>query len=59
MEVSGQCHIWAALPPGKNPGANRFGGWVGAKGDTDVLEARKFLTHVCIAVFCFRGRTAG
>jgi len=29
MEVSGQLHTTADLPPGKNPGAKRIAGWVG------------------------------
>ena len=29
--VSGQCHVPAALPKGKNPGTYCVGGWVGPR----------------------------
>jgi hypothetical protein len=31
MRVGGQHHAPAALPPGKRPGTNCIGGWVGAR----------------------------
>jgi hypothetical protein len=44
MEVSGQLHAPAALPPGKEPpGAHWIGGWVDLRAGLDDLEKRKFL----------------
>jgi hypothetical protein len=31
MEVGGQLHVPAALPPGKRPGTNYTGDWVGPR----------------------------
>jgi hypothetical protein len=31
MDVNGQLHAPAALPPGEAPGAHWIGGWVGPK----------------------------
>jgi hypothetical protein len=28
MQVGGQCHALAVLPPGKRPGTHSIGGWV-------------------------------
>jgi hypothetical protein len=38
-KLSGQLHSPAVLPPGKNPGTNLAGGWVGL----DIMEEKKFL----------------
>ena len=35
MEVGGQRHTPAALPPGKRPGTHRTGGWVGHRAGLD------------------------
>jgi hypothetical protein len=44
MEVSGQLHTPAALPPGKQPhGTHWIGGWVGPITGLDDVEKRKFL----------------
>jgi hypothetical protein len=44
MEVSGQLHAPAALPPGKGPGTYWIGGWVGPRAGQDAMEKRKFLS---------------
>jgi hypothetical protein len=45
MEVSGQLHAPAALPPGETaPGTQWIGGWVGPRAGLDDVEKRKFLT---------------
>jgi hypothetical protein len=42
MEVSGQFHAPAALPPGESaPGTHWIGGWVGPRADVDAVEKRK------------------
>jgi hypothetical protein len=41
MEVSGQLHAPAALPPGKAPGARWVGGWVGPRCRQDTVEKVK------------------
>jgi hypothetical protein len=41
MEVTGERHTPAALPPAKNPGTQSIGGYVGATKGLDVLERRK------------------
>jgi hypothetical protein len=42
MEVSGQLHAPAALPPGKEPpGAHWIGGWVGPRAVLDAVVKRK------------------
>jgi hypothetical protein len=41
MEVSGQLHTPATLPPGKIPWYNCVGGWVGPKADLDTVAKRK------------------
>jgi hypothetical protein len=42
MEVSGQFHVLAALPPGEiAPGTHWIGGWVGPRADWDATENRK------------------
>jgi hypothetical protein len=45
LEVSGQVHAPAALPPGKKPHVTYWiGGWVGPRASLDDVEKRKFLT---------------
>jgi hypothetical protein len=45
MEVSGQLHAPAALPPGEGtPGTHWIGGWVDPKAGPDDVEKRKSLT---------------
>jgi hypothetical protein len=41
MEVSGQLHAPAALPPGRAPGTNWIGGWVGPRAVLDAVVKRK------------------
>jgi hypothetical protein len=42
MEVSGQLHAPAALPPGERaPGTPCIGGWVGPRAGLDDMEKRK------------------
>jgi hypothetical protein len=42
MEVSGQLHTPAALPPGeRGPRTNWIGGWVGPRADLDAVAKRK------------------
>ena len=41
MEASDQLQAPAALYPGKNPGTNSVGGWVGLRACLDVLEKKK------------------
>jgi hypothetical protein len=41
MEVSGQLHALAALPPGKDPGTHWIGGWVGPRAVLDPVVKRK------------------
>jgi hypothetical protein len=41
MEVSGQLHAPAALPPGKAAGTHWIGGWVGPRGVLDAVMKRK------------------
>jgi hypothetical protein len=44
MEVSGQYHAPAALPPGKEPHSTHWiGGWVGPRISLDDVEKRKML----------------
>jgi hypothetical protein len=44
MEVSGQLHAPAALPPGKEPpGVHRIEGCLGLRGSLDDMEKWKFL----------------
>jgi len=38
MEVCGQCHALAALPPGKKFGIHCTGGWVSPKTGLDLCE---------------------
>ena len=33
--VGGQCHVPAALPPGKRPGTHYIGGWAGPRAGLD------------------------
>jgi hypothetical protein len=40
MEVSGQLHVMAALPPVKNLSTHLVGGWVGPRAGLDALEKR-------------------
>jgi hypothetical protein len=40
MEVSSELHALAALPPGKNHGTHRIGGWIGPRAGLDTLEKR-------------------
>jgi hypothetical protein len=41
MEVGGQLHSPAALPPGKEPMAHWIGGWVGPRAVLDMVVKRK------------------
>jgi hypothetical protein len=41
MEVSGQLHAPAALPPGKDPGPHWRGGWVSPRAVLDAVVERK------------------
>jgi hypothetical protein len=42
MEVNGQLHAPAALPPGKEPpGTHCIGGWVGPRAGLDAVVRRK------------------
>jgi hypothetical protein len=41
MEVSGQLHAPAALPPGENPSTRWIGGWVGPRAVLDTVVKRK------------------
>ena len=41
MEVSGQLHVPAALPPEKNAGTRSMKGWVDPTARLHVLENRK------------------
>jgi len=41
MEVSGQLHATAALPPGKQPRTHRTEGWVGPRPGLDAVTKRK------------------
>jgi hypothetical protein len=43
MEVSGQPHAQATLPPGKHSFIHCIGGWVGCGVGLDVLERRGIL----------------
>ena len=36
--MGGQCHVPAALPPGKRPGTHRVGGWFGPRAGLDRYE---------------------
>ena len=42
MTISSHLHAPASLPPGKNPGTHRVGGWVGPTAGLDVLEEKSF-----------------
>jgi hypothetical protein len=47
MQVSGQLHAPAALPPGKRvPGTHWIGGWVGPRTAQDDAEKRKVKTVI-------------
>ena len=37
MGVGGQCHVPAALPPGKKPGVHCIGGWVSPRVGLDAF----------------------
>jgi hypothetical protein len=41
MEVSGQLHEQAALPPAKAPDTHWIGGWVGPRAVLEVVVKRK------------------
>jgi hypothetical protein len=41
MEVSGQLHAPAALPPEKAPGTHWIGGWVGPRAVLEAVVKRK------------------
>jgi uncharacterized membrane protein YdcZ (DUF606 family) len=41
MDVSGQLHDPAALPPGKSPWYHWIGGWVGLRAVLDAVLKRK------------------
>jgi hypothetical protein len=46
MEVSGQLHALAALPPGERaPGIHWIGGWVGPRAILDTVVKRKIPSH--------------
>jgi hypothetical protein len=42
MEVRGQLHALAALPPGINRGTHWVGGWLGSTTSLDVVEKTDF-----------------
>jgi hypothetical protein len=44
LEVSGQLHTPAALPPGRISGTHWIGGWVDPIAGLDDVKKRKFLT---------------
>jgi hypothetical protein len=44
LEVSGQLHAPAALPPGKSPGTHFIGGWVDPTAGLDDMEKWKLFT---------------
>jgi hypothetical protein len=45
MEVIGQLHVPAALPPGKEPPVTHWtGGWVGPRAGLDAVVKRKILS---------------
>jgi hypothetical protein len=44
LEVSGQLHAPAALPPGKSPGTHFICGWVDPGAGLDDMEKCKFFT---------------
>jgi hypothetical protein len=46
MELSGQPHTPAALPPVKNSGTHWTGGWVSPKNGPDFSEKRK-ISYLC------------
>jgi hypothetical protein len=48
MEVNGRLHAAAALPPGKNVGDHKTGGWVGPRAGLDALETDKSVAHTGI-----------
>jgi hypothetical protein len=41
MEVSGQLHAPAALPPGKSPGTHWIAGWMGPRAVLNAVVKRK------------------
>jgi len=41
MDVSGQLHAPAALPPGKKHRTHYIGGWVGPRASLDTVSKRK------------------
>jgi hypothetical protein len=48
MEVSGQIHAPAALPPGKeHAGKHLIGGWVGLRAGLGAVECRKKIPCPC------------
>jgi hypothetical protein len=46
MEISGQLHTPANLPPGRNPGTHEKGGCVGRRGGVDNCKGREILNVV-------------
>jgi len=44
MEVSGQLQVLSALTPGKNPGTNCIGGWVGPRASLNGFGAEIILS---------------
>ena len=46
MEVSGELHSPAALPPGKNTGTNLTGGWVGPRHILEDLSPSRLETWI-------------
>jgi hypothetical protein len=47
MEASGQLHVPAALPPGKDPGTYWIGSWVGPRAGLDTETAKKSNLYPC------------
>jgi hypothetical protein len=43
MELSGQLHAQAALPPGKKPDTNWIGSWVGPRARLEAVEKIKII----------------
>jgi len=48
MRVGGQCHSWAALSLGNEPGTHYTGGWVGPRAILDKCR-KSWLHHLSIS----------
>jgi hypothetical protein len=48
LEVSGQLHDPAALPPAKSSDTHWIGGWVSSRAGLDDVEKKKFLTPLAL-----------